>query len=306
MTEPIEPPVGGGRPPACQEARRALRGYDRGELPPAEHAAIAIHLASCQGCRQVHAAEAALDTALHERLPRFAAPVDLRHKVAAAWTTVPVALDPPASPASAPAAHDSSAPSLSAPPRSSPPPVPPAAGLSRSPLRAMPQGRSAFVGFAVAAAFVVAWVAFHSGRDPGLGAGALVAEAVNDHLRVVQSSHPVEIESGGIHQVKPWFTGKLDFAPRVTFSGDDEFPLVGGSVGYFIDRKAAVMVFRHKLHTLTLLVLPRAGLPWPASSTASSRGFHLRFWQRDDLGFVLVSDANAATLASLGERLEGE
>jgi anti-sigma factor RsiW len=162
------------------------------------------------------------------------------------------------------------------------------------------------VGFAVAAAFVVAWVAFHSARDPGLGAGALVAEAVNDHLRVVQSSHPVEIESGGIHQVKPWFTGKLDFAPRVTFSGDDEFPLVGGSAGYFIDRKAAVMVFRHKLHTLTLLVLPRAGLPWPASSTASSRGFHLRFWQRDDLGFVLVSDASAATLASLGERLEGE
>ena len=88
----------------------------------------------------------------------------------------------------------------------------------------------------------------------------LVAEAVNDHIRVISSTHPVDIESGGIHQVKPWFTGRLDFAPRVAFSGDDDFPLVGGSVGYFRDRKAAVFVFKRRLHTITLLVFPPDGL----------------------------------------------
>ncbi len=58
---------------------------------------------------------------------------------------------------------------------------------------------------------------------------SMVAEAVNDHLRVLYSQRPLEVESGGIHQVKPWFEGKLDFAPVVAFAGDDEFPFRGGS-----------------------------------------------------------------------------
>ena len=34
-------------------------------------------------------------------------------------------------------------------------------------------------------------------------------------FRVLGSQRPLEIESGGIHQVKPWFAGRLDFAPAV-------------------------------------------------------------------------------------------
>ena len=41
-------------------------------------------------------------------------------------------------------------------------------------------------------------------RAPYEIAVSVVAEAINDHLRVLYSEHPVEIESGGIHQVKPW------------------------------------------------------------------------------------------------------
>ena len=80
----------------------------------------------------------------------------------------------------------------------------------------------------------------------------LVSEAVNDHLRVLYAEHPIEIESGGIHQVKPWFAGRLDFAPVLSFTGDEEFPLIGGAIGLFVDRKAATFVFKHRLHTATL------------------------------------------------------
>jgi anti-sigma factor RsiW len=45
----------------------------------------------------------------------------------------------------------------------------------------------------------------------------MVGEAVNDHLRIVSGHHALEVEAGGIHQVTPWFAGKLDFAPVVTF-----------------------------------------------------------------------------------------
>jgi anti-sigma factor RsiW len=57
----------------------------------------------------------------------------------------------------------------------------------------------------------------------------LVADAVADHLRVVYRDHPTDIESGGPHQVKPWFTGRLDFALPTVFGGDDNFALEGGS-----------------------------------------------------------------------------
>jgi anti-sigma factor RsiW len=147
------------------------------------------------------------------------------------------------------------------------------------------------------------------------GAGEMVTEAVNDHLRVVSSSHPVEIESGGIHQVKPWFTGRLEFAPRVAFSGDAEFPLVGGSIGYFRDRKAAVFVFKRRLHTITLLVFPADGLDWPTDrriqvgplsiDEESSRGFSTLLWRDGGLGYALVSDVNSHDLELLASRLNG-
>jgi anti-sigma factor RsiW len=78
-------------------------------------------------------------------------------------------------------------------------------------------------------------------------------------VRVLYSDHAVEIESGGIHQVKPWFAGRLDFAPSVGFAGDADFPLKGGAVAYFMDRKAATFVFARRLHTITLFVFRADG-----------------------------------------------
>lgn len=135
-------------------------------------------------------------------------------------------------------------------------------------------------------------------------------EAVNDHLRVLYAQQPVEIASGGIHQVKPWFEGRLDFAPRLGFEGNDEFVLTGGSVAYFIDRKAAVFVFKHRLHLMSLFVFRADGLPWPlvhnrkiGSASAvetQSRGFGALLFRNADLGYALVSDVEPQTLDRLG------
>ena len=146
------------------------------------------------------------------------------------------------------------------------------------------------------------------------GAGAvMVTEAVNDHLRLLASQHPLDIESGGMHQVKPWFEGRLDFAPVVRFLGDDDFPLRGGAVGYYVDRKAAVFVFYRRLHPMTLLVFRADGLPWarrglePIGSVqaqvATSRGFNAILWREGELGYALVSDTDLPDLVKLVERL---
>jgi anti-sigma factor RsiW len=141
----------------------------------------------------------------------------------------------------------------------------------------------------------------------------LITEAVNDHLRVLYAEHPIEIESGGIHQVKPWFTGRLDFAPVVSFSGDEEFPLVGGAIGLFVDRKAATFVFKHRLHTISLFVFRAESLSFPLRSdsvvaalpatSTSSRGFNVLLWRAGDLGYALVSDVEPAALARLAAKV---
>jgi anti-sigma factor RsiW len=164
-------------------------------------------------------------------------------------------------------------------------------------------------GAALAFAALLAVVAL---RDRA-GSDAMISEAVNDHLRVLYSQRPIEIESGGIHQVKPWFEGRLDFAPTVTFAGDDDFPLQGGSVAYFVDRKAATFVFKRRLHLITLFVFPAEGLHWPMLRThrvgvasgvlETSRGFHTLLWRQGDLGYALVSDVGEADLQALGERI---
>jgi anti-sigma factor RsiW len=164
------------------------------------------------------------------------------------------------------------------------------------------------LGAALAVAAIFGWRA----RTPD---DALVAEAVNDHLRVLYSEHPLDVESGGIHRVKPWFEGRLDFAPVVDFAGDDDFPLMGGAVAYFVDRKAATFVFKRRLHEITLFVFRSEGLRWPVAgpiavgpdraALQTFRGFHVVLWRHGDLGYALVSDTNEDDLRVLAAKIAG-
>jgi anti-sigma factor RsiW len=161
----------------------------------------------------------------------------------------------------------------------------------------------ALLAAALGAAVVFALSVFGPGRE-----NALVNEAVNDHLRVLYAERPIEVASGGIHQVKPWFAGRLDFAPTMPFAGDDDFPLQGGSVAYVVDRKAATYVFKRRLHVISVFVFRADGLSFPLATTAAgsahtaqstSRGFHTIVWRQGDLGYAAVSDVDPRDLAAL-------
>lgn len=152
------------------------------------------------------------------------------------------------------------------------------------------------------------------GREEGRGArGGLAAEVVNDHLRVLAREQPPDVPSGGSHQVKPWFEGKLDFAPDVPTPAGDAIRLRGGSVGYLFDRKAAVLEYALGGHAGTLLVFRAEGLAWPAERVrrlerigarqAARDGFNVVLWRDGDLGYALVSDLPADALADVAAAL---
>jgi anti-sigma factor RsiW len=130
----------------------------------------------------------------------------------------------------------------------------------------------------------------------------VTAASVDEHVRLLARAQPVDVPSGGIHQVKPWFTGKLDFAPRVAFAGDDEFPLVGGSLAELHGRRAAAFVWKRRLHSITLFVF-RADQLRVSPGERVVRGFEVLSWRDGDLGYVLVSDVSRADLEQLRLRL---
>ena len=139
---------------------------------------------------------------------------------------------------------------------------------------------------------------------PARATDTLLSEAVNDHVRLVQNPAPLGVVSSGMHDVKPWFTGKLDFAPVVRFTGDDEFPLRGGTLAYFVDRPAAAFVYTRRKHTVTLLVFQGEKLPLPAQATTRAvRGFNVMLWRDGELGYALVSDVDRTDLEALRTRL---
>ena len=95
------------------------------------------------------------------------------------------------------------------------------------------------------------------------------------------------------HIVKPWFNGRIDFAPPVPELAGQGFPLIGGRLDSIDGKTVAAIVYKRRLHTVNLYV-------WPAKD-ASERalirdGFAIHEWSRNGLRFAAVSDIPAAEL----------
>jgi anti-sigma factor RsiW len=256
----------------CAGVRPYLLDHLRERLDAPVADEVRGHLAGCLDCRRDAAQEEAVTELLESRLPQYPASIALKRRLAAAW------------PDSTPSAR-----------------TPHVAWWAR-------WGRPALPALAVGLLLLMAGPLYYERvARPRSDVATLVTEAVNDHLRVLSSPHPLDVESGGIHQVKPWFEGKLDFAPEIPFAGDADFPLRGGALGYFLDRRAAVVVYQRRLHAVSLLVFRAEGLPWPSrgpeAHPSSSRGFNVLLWRAGDLGYALVSDLDPAELRQLGAKL---
>ena len=155
----------------------------------------------------------------------------------------------------------------------------------------------ASTGVAGAALAAVAMLVVRPAPPPASDAAT---EAVGDHLRVL-GGRGLGVVTNDMHNVKPWFAGKLDFVPPVTFLGDDEFQLRGGDVAVFLGHKAAEFVYGRRLHQISLFVFESADT---ATTERTIQGFHVLTWGKGGFGFALVSDVNWDDLRTLHVRLE--
>jgi anti-sigma factor RsiW len=125
---------------------------------------------------------------------------------------------------------------------------------------------------------------------------ALQDQLVAGHVRSTLAQHLVDVETSDRHTVKPWFNGKIDFAPPVVDLAEQGFPLVGGRLDYLDKRVVAAEVFRRNKHVINLFVWPAAPGLLPARDAAPPAGYAIVHWTQGGLQFWAVSDVEPRDL----------
>src|SRR6202789_3901401 len=168
------------------------------------------------------------------------------------------------------------------------------------PVPAVPS-RTAWRWLAVAAAILL--IAYASWRATSVGwsgsyDGVLAAEIVDAHLRSLQPGHLTDVISTDQHTVKPWFDGKIDFAPPVQDFASDGFPLQGGRLDVVGGRTVAALVYGRRKHFVSVFI-------WPTTEkdegprTGSQQGYNWINWRKNGMEFYAVTDAAAPDLTQL-------
>ncbi len=258
----------------CAEMRLLIQAGVDGELAPAEAARVGAHIEQCPDCAGVEAQLLDLSGRLRRELPYHAAPEALRAAVRARVAAV--------------AGSETENASQPAKPRPF--------WRWRLPGLLLKPGAPFGAGFGLATALALA-VLLVLPRGPNSPDGAgLPDEVVADHIRALQPGHLMDVVSTDQHTVKPWFDGRIDFAPPVKDLKTGGFPLAGGRLDYLDGRSVAALVYQRRKHLIDLFVWPEAGED-RAPIEDSRNGYNVLRWNQGGMAFWAVSDLDVHELA---------
>jgi anti-sigma factor RsiW len=241
----------------CHDARLLLHAYLDDELDAAQSVAITRHMQGCAACSASYAEFARLRKAMAQPELYRRAPDALREQ----WM---------------PATSASTTSAVTARPRRAPVALAMAAGF-------------------IAALLLAAPLWFYTSQRQPADTSADLSDVVSSHIRSMQQQHLMDVVSTDQHTVKPWFDGKLDFAPRVKDLAGEGFPLVGGRLDALEGHSVAALIFKRRLHIINLY-------QWPATSGTTAEeasqwhGYNVIRWTGDRMHYVAVSDVSESEL----------
>jgi anti-sigma factor RsiW len=160
-------------------------------------------------------------------------------------------------------------------------------------------GRTALLGWAAALVAAVGLaVALLAPRPPDVE-----PQLVASHVRSLQlESHLIDVESSDHHTVRPWFAGKVDFAPLVKELVGDGYPLKGGRIDVIAGRPVSVLVYQAGRHVVEVYMWPERADAGRLQRVQQIDGFNLRRWREGGLVVSCISDLAADELERFEHR----
>ena len=164
------------------------------------------------------------------------------------------------------------------------------------------QTLSPWLVFATGAAFaavLVGAVLFQT--MPGVRGNTIVDQVVASHVRSLLAAHLVDVVSSDQHTVKPWFDGKIDFAPEVRDLSANGFPLLGGRLDYLDGKTVVALVYQRNKHPINLFITPEPTNRSTSPTVITRRGYNVFSWTNNGMKYWAVSDLNQAELSEFTE-----
>ena len=120
-------------------------------------------------------------------------------------------------------------------------------------------------------------------------------------MRSLLAEQLVDVVSSDQHTVKPWFDGKIDFAPEVHDLSANGFPLVGGRLDYLDGKTVAALVYQRNRHPINLFITPEPTSRSTSAKVMNRRGYNVFSWANNGTKYWAVSDLNQAELREFTE-----
>jgi anti-sigma factor RsiW len=256
----------------CEQARERIGRLVDGELPAAERDALMTHAADCPECARYRDDLTRLRRHLQE--VREPAPAKLATRLSAALAVE-------ASEASLAPAGPTTRTREKLTDR-----------LSAWILPHLPQAAALLLACLLSIAGTAWWMQRTSVE------AALSRDVLAAHVRALIQDHPVQVASLDTHTIKPWFAGRLDYSPVVKDLSNEGFQLVGGRLDYVAGQRVAAVVYKRRLHQISVFVWP-SGAHTAAPYAAKVDGFSLLGWSRGGMAYWAVSDLNEGELREL-------
>ena len=124
-------------------------------------------------------------------------------------------------------------------------------------------------------------------------------DVVAAHVRSLLQNSTIQVPSSDSHTVRPWFAGKVEFAPPVKDLTAEGFPLAGGRLDFVDGHRVATLVYHHGPHTISVFVWPESAASGGSRPLAQVDGLNVLSWSKDGMVWWAVSDMEAAELKEL-------